>query len=198
MANPNAPTISLRAVQLGDLEQVAEIYNQHVENSANALGTELMGVEHFVKFADEADTGHRMVVAIAHPDASETKHTSSTTTSSSANDHIVGYGGIRPFLHAAWNAQTARIVLAVRRDTGIVGVAERILDEIHRGEMLRGKRSAVSMSLIDNEDILDLLTARGYVKIGELADAAFKFGEWRSLAMYQVILDGGETARTSA
>ena len=154
-----------RRPHVKDLDRLAEIYNHAVRQTAATLDTDEMTPDHFRIFT-QGDMLHRMLVA-------------------EINDELVAYAATNSLLRQRIYAQLVELVIYVDPAWQRQGVGRALLNEIHKNDFFDGLHTVLILMDKDAAYIHRLFEEIGYSYKGEMTEAALRFGERHSLAIYQ-------------
>lgn len=166
--------VVVRPGRPADVPELLAIYNYEIEHSVSPLHLEPRTLEQWEQwFADHQDDRHPLVVA-------------------EAAGRVAGYACLSSFRAPAAYLTTAELSIYVRRDVRGRGVATLLMDGILGQARAGGRlRAVVSHITGDNEPSLQLHRKMGFELCGTLREAAFKFGRYHDVHVYQLMLEEG-------
>lgn len=163
------PPLRIRLATTGDLEAINCIYNHYVtESTCTYQESPTTPEERAAWFAEH---GSKHPVTVAEREA-----------------EIVGWGALSRFHPRSAYARTVENALYVRHDCRRQGIGEALLADL----MERGKTAGhhTILALIDTEQrgSIALHEKFGFMEVGRLREAGFKFNRWLDVAYLQRML----------
>ncbi|APR80526.1 GCN5-related N-acetyltransferase [Minicystis rosea] len=163
----------LRAAAAADFEAIAEIVNHYIEHTA-------------IHFSYEKET------AAALSAAWEAQRTRYPMLVAEENGAVIGFSKAGPFRERAAYAWIVESGVYLRPDQGGRGLGEALMRPLVEVLREQGYHTIMAGIALPNEASVRLHERLGFVKVGHVAHAGWKFDRWHDVGFWQLALASSE------
>lgn len=161
--------IKIRTADIGDIEQLTQIYNWAVENTTASFDFTSQSVEKRKEWFSHYGGAHPLIVA-------------------EADGKVAGYSSLSKFRDKEGYARTVEVSVYVHPEYHGKGIGTRLLKEIiDRGREL-GHHVIVAGITAGNGVSIKMHEKFGFVFCGNFKEVGHKFDQWQDCVFYQLIL----------
>lgn len=161
--------IAVRPATSADLEAINTIYNHYVLHSTCTYQTEPETSEDRRTWFDRHGPVHPVIVA-------------------EAGSAVLGWGSLSPFHARSAYVHTVEDSVYVRHDVQRQGIGRVLLENLIQRARDLGHHTIVGIIDAKQPPSIALHATRGFVEVGHLRQAGFKFGEWLDVIYMQLML----------
>lgn len=160
----------IRKAELKDVPQMMEIYNDAVLHTTTTFDLEAKTLEDRLGWFHKYNEMYPLIVA-------------------ELDGKAVGYCCLSPFREKGAYKQTVEISVYVHKNARGNGIARKLIERIL--ELAKeAKHHAIIAGITGGNDIsIKLHKSFGFSYIGTFREVGFKFGEWRDVSFYQLLLE---------
>ncbi len=161
--------ITIRMATIEDAEEILKIYNPYILNSVITFEYEEVSVEEFRKRISDVLSAFPWLVCLI-------------------DDKIVGYSYCSPHhVRSAygWDCQCA---IYLDLDYHKRGIGNALYEALFHLVKLQGYYNVYSLICVPNEGSVALHKKHGFKDVGYHSNTAYKFGQWRHLAVMEKTL----------
>ena len=158
-----------RPAHTGDLVAINDIYNHYVLTSTATYQVEPEPIEGRLAWFAAHDATHPVVVA-------------------EVDGHVLGWGALAPFHEREAYAHTVEDSVYVHHQRHRLGIGAAILAELIRLGQEFGHRTVIAGIDSEQAPSIALHERYGFVPVGRLKEAGYKFGRWLDVIYMQRML----------
>lgn len=161
----------IRDCQESDLPEILAIFNDAILHTTAAWTYEPVSLDFVADvFRTKRDDGFPYLVSI------------------SETGIVLGYASVGPFRDAEACAQTVENSVYVAKEARGRGVAKQLMQRLIAETRKAGFRSIIAAIGGDNEASIKLHRQLGFEFCGSLPEMGYKFDQWLTLELYQLML----------
>lgn len=166
---PAAVEMEVRDSRKSDLPALLEIYNEVVKNSHSTFDLNPQTMVQRRRWFSEHGGRYPLVVA-------ETR------------GQVIGYASLSKFRDKPAYSKTGESSVYVHRSFQGKGVGTLLMKEIVVRAKRFGYHTVIAGIALPNEASLRLHERMGFAYVGSFKEVGFKFGRWRDVTFYQLLL----------
>lgn len=157
----------IRDAQIGDIEQIAEIYNWAVENTTATFDLEKQSLDNRKEWFRHYGGAHPLIVA-------------------ELDGRVVGYCSLSKFREKQAYARTVEVSVYIHPEYHGKGLGKKLLGEIiERGRSL-GHHVIIACITAGNDISVKMHEKFGFYFCGRLNAVGYKFDRWQDILFYQL------------
>ncbi len=168
--------LTVRTAEHDDAERIAEIYNPYVLHSTITFDTELVTVDDRVRWLDEHDESHPVLVGVMGGD-------------------VLAWGALSRWGTRSAYRHTVEVSVYVDREAVGRGIGEALTRALIAEASRCGHHVLVSQIVSDNHASLRLAERVGFERVGVLREVGRKFDRWLDVVVFQLMLAGPHEQR---
>lgn len=168
------PLVQVRAAKRGDAKQIAQIYNQGIQDRMATFETAERSEAERIKWLKERDPRYRVLVAVG-------------------DLGVVGWLSLNPFSTRPVYRLVADVSIYVERNARRSGIGSRLLKQGLREARNQGFHKLVLTLFPENHSARALYLRHGFRSVGVLHQQGMLDGIWRDTEMMEnILLDNGQ------
>lgn len=158
-----------RLATRSDVARIRQIFNQAVEQSADAIEDRRRSLPEMVEWFERRSSAHPIIVAVM-------------------GQLVIGYGHLEPSLHGLGGV--AQVALKVDPRFADRDVEDTLVEELLAHAANHGIHTVVSLAVSTDLAGQQLWARHGFFRHGEMREVAYRFGQWVSVVLMQRIFGG--------
>ncbi len=166
-------SITLRLASLGDAEQIRQIYNYEVSNTAATFDLVPRSLDEQQRWIADRNGAFAAIVAVDPSDE---------------RGEVVGFGSLSPYKERAAYRTSVEDSVYVRRDRNGQGIGKLIVNELLRVAAASGFHTVFARISAASEASIALHRSCGFDVVGIEREVGRKFNRWLDVAIMQALL----------
>ncbi|CAM2877818.1 GNAT family N-acetyltransferase [Paenibacillus sediminis] len=162
--------LSIREAQLNDLPEMLDIYNEAIRNLVSTFDLEEQTLEQRTVWFQKYGGKYPLIVA-------------------ELDSQIVGYCCLSSFREKPAYSRTAELSLYIADGYRGQGIGSTLLKEIIDRAKQLSYHTIIAGITGGNEESVKLHLKYGFEFIGTFREVGYKFGAWRDVMFYQLLLE---------
>ncbi len=160
----------IRAAELKDLKEITAIYNDAVLNTTATFDTEERTLQQSEIWFKKHDEKHSIIIAELH-------------------DTITGWASISEWSDRPAYSGTAECSIYVKKEFRRQGIGRKLLYQLIRNAEFSGLHTIIARISSDNTTSLNMHSEYGFVTIGIMKEAGYKFNNYIDVVLMQLMLN---------
>lgn len=161
--------IKIRDAVIEDLPAMLDIYNEAVRTTTATFDIKEQTLEQRKAWFQKYGGKYPLIVA-------------------TYNEEVIGYSSLSPFREKEAYINTAELSIYISARYRRMGVGALLMESILSRAKNLGFHTIISCISVENEASIKLHEKLGFQFVGRLKEVGFKFGSWKDVAFYQLIL----------
>lgn len=161
--------LTIREAKMEDLPKLLEIYNEAIVNLTATFDLEKQTLEQRRIWFDEHGGNHPIIIA-------------------EVDQEIAGYCSLSAYNKKSAYAKTTELSVYLSDKFRGQGVGTALMKEIINRAKALEHHTIISLITSGNEASVKMHENLGFSYVGTIKEVGFKFGEWRDVSYYQLML----------
>ena len=161
--------ITIRQATEKDIPCITEIYNDAIKNTTATFDTEIKSVENRLKWFNDHDSKHPIIVA-------------------ELKGKVIGYASLSPWSDRCAYESTAEVSVYIDKNFRGNGTGKKLLEVITLEGVKCGLHNILSRISEGNASSIHIHELMGYEHIGVIKQAGKKFGKYLDVHMMQKLI----------